>query len=433
MLGMSKDISSAPELPDLDQIAADTKLVQRKSSKFTPESFLYMLMSAVARGVGSLNSLAAILYDKQRQEEDGPTRTAMSRQSLWERFGPASTAFLLCVLQNLLTQRYQPVAEGMKGSGIRRILVEDSTSIKMPKGNAEIFAAHGNHKGETAGVKIDFAYDLIQGRVVYHELWPATESDRTIGKELIPHVKAGDLVLRDMGYFTLNEFDEIEKSDARWLTRLPLTVDVELQNGISLEKFLNKTTSNQVDITVLVGKVQKKCRLVAVRVHKSVLSKRRFKRRKKAKECGKEISPRGFVRDEWHILLTNLTFEEASVSQLMLVYSARWAIEIQFRGWKDSIKLESSLNRRSNQFHMEALVLAGMIAHQLGMRIASRLAQVIGFRKLSYEKLYSVLAPEFVKCTSLAALLKFDPDPRHISRDTRRRQSPILQGIDALT
>lgn len=45
----------------------------------------------------------------------------------------------------------------------------------------------------------------------------------------------GDLVLRDMGYFSLGEFSAIEERGAWWLTRLPLTTGVMLENGGSLE------------------------------------------------------------------------------------------------------------------------------------------------------------------------------------------------------
>lgn len=69
-------------------------------------------------------------------------------------------------------------------------------------------------------------------------------------------------------------------------------------------------------------------------------------------------------------MLTNLKPEDAGVDQLVEVYRARWAVEIQFRAWKQSLNLTKALNRKSNQHHMEAIVLAGMMAHQLGIRMA---------------------------------------------------------------
>jgi hypothetical protein len=89
-------------------------------------------------------------------------------------------------------------------------------------------------------------------------------------------------------------------------------------------------------------------------------------------------------------------------------------VEIQFRAWKQALNLDKALNRRSNEHHLQALVLAGMIAHQLGMRIAQRIGNTVGRAKLSYEKLYDLLAVRLMKARNLSELDAFDPDPRHV-------------------
>ena len=77
-------------LPDLDVIASDTKLVIRKSPKFSPGGFLQSLLSSVATGQGSLNQIASELGDR--------VQAAMARQSIHDRFTPKSTAFLMAVV-----------------------------------------------------------------------------------------------------------------------------------------------------------------------------------------------------------------------------------------------------------------------------------------------------------------------------------------------
>jgi hypothetical protein len=64
--------------------------------------------------------------------------------------------------------------------------------------------------------------------------------DKTIGGDLVVEVRAGGLVLRNMGYFSLGEFSSIESRGAWWLTRLPITTRVTLDNGTSLEKRLRE-------------------------------------------------------------------------------------------------------------------------------------------------------------------------------------------------
>lgn len=416
---------SRPSLPDLDLIASQTRLIIRNSPKFSAAGFLQSLLSSVATGLASLNQIAGELKDRDH--------LGMARQSLHQHFDARSTAFLMAVLCDLMQQRYSTAANAIESSGIQRILIEDASGQVMPKSNADAFPAHGNHHGKTAGVKIDLAFDLRTGAIVAHSLQAATEQDKSIGKEFVTEVLRGDLVLRDMGYFSLSEFTAIEHLGAWWLTRLPLTAGVMLADGRSLEKCLKSFRGDVIDIDSIVGAQGKKCRLVAIRAAPEVAAARRAKRRKKARDCGKNPCPKGLIRDGWHLMLTNLNKEQADVSQLAAIYRARWAVEIQFRAWKQALNLGKALNRKSNEHHLQALVLAGMIAHQLGMWIAQRIGKAIGRARLSYEKLYDLLAVRLIKARDLAELATFDPDPRHVERDKRIRKSPVESGILALT
>ena len=85
----------------------------------------------------------------------------MARKSLHERFDVCSTTFLMAVLGNLMQQRYRTAATAIGSSVIQRILIEDASGQVMPKSNAEAFPALGNYYGKTAGVTIDFAFDLL--------------------------------------------------------------------------------------------------------------------------------------------------------------------------------------------------------------------------------------------------------------------------------
>lgn len=189
-------------MPDLDLLATQTRLVVRKSPKFSPGGFLQSLLSSVATGMASLNQIVGDLKDR--------VAAPMLRQSLHERFDIRSTAFLMAVLSDLMVQRFKPAAEVLEPTAIRRIIIEDASGQVMPKSNAESFAAHGNHHGATSGVKIDLSYDMLTDAIISHSLQAATTQHKTIGRELVAEIRRGDLVLRDMGYFSLGEFTAIE-------------------------------------------------------------------------------------------------------------------------------------------------------------------------------------------------------------------------------
>ena len=71
-------------------------------------------------------------------------------------------------------------------------------------------------------------------------------------------------------------------------------------------------------------------------------------------------------------------------------------MEIEFRAWKQALNLGKALNRKRNEHHLQALVLAGMIAYQLAMRIAQSIGNLIGRARLSYEKLYDLLVVRMI-------------------------------------
>lgn len=193
--------SSLLTLPNLDTLARETQFVIRESPKMDPSTFLQTLSSVVTSGFASHNQIAISLSQR--------TGLSISSQAIHGRFSEASTAFLTGVMHRLFGERFSSRFSNEGLGVIRRILVEDSSVQTMPKSNAEIFPACGNRHGSTAGVKIDFAYDLLAGEVCSHSLHSATEQDKTIGKEFVAMVRESDLVLRDMGYFALSEFVEM--------------------------------------------------------------------------------------------------------------------------------------------------------------------------------------------------------------------------------
>jgi hypothetical protein len=413
-------------LPDFHQIAIDTGFIVRESAKMVATKFVQSIVSAAISGRGSYNQIAAELGVR--------TGDPMSRQAMEERFGKdACVSFMTASHEAILKAQLAPVAEAAKDGPVKRIIVEDSAGQAMPKANSETFPAHGNHHGATAGVKVDFAFDILANTVTTHSLHGATEQDKSIGKEAVISLQKNDLSLRDMGYFSLSEFTYIEGVGAYWLTRLPLNVGVCLENGTEIEKHLKNATGNVVDLTVLAGAEQKKCRLVAIRADKQVAGKRRRVRREEAKKCGKTASQKALIRDGWHIMLTNLSSDEFAAKDLAAIYRIRWGVEIQFRAWKQSTNMGAMLNRKSKENHITVLMLGAMIAHLLGMMIGRIFATKIGMEKLSFEKLYDVLANHHITAECVEDIMNFQPDLRHISRDKRSRVIPFVQGVTALT
>jgi hypothetical protein len=411
----------------LNEFAKKSGLVQRFSKQFNPEDFLLTLLDAVSTGRASINQLVSTLG------KHGPAKQ-ISPQALHQRINRTECGVESFLIQCLvhICQRKSQKSNGNSHVPFKRILIEDSTFVRFPKANADSFPGHGNGHGKTAGCKVDLAFDLLDGDIVYHQLHLGTQQDKTIGYDLLQHILPGDLIVRDMGYFVLENFRAIESCHAYWLSRLPLTADVTTEHGISLENLLASSQGDSLDLRVKLTAEGHSVRLVAIRASKQETEKRRREHRSRAKENGKTVSQKTLIRDGWHLMVTNIPKEKQSITELASIYSQRWQIEIIFRAWKQGGNLSEALNRMTSQQHLKALVLAGMIAMSVSLRIAIPLARRDSAKRISLEKIFDYVIAGLVGLKKLTDLSKLRPDPRHLQSQKRFRKSLNLLLMELL-
>ena len=411
-------------LGKLDPLAKKSGLVVRKSKGFSASGFVLSLMKSIITGKASFNHLAVNLGHSEPK--------SISRQAVWKRMDLSTIPFLLDTVGTALKQRWSEealIATDVFG----RVIIEDSSQVKLAKANHEEFPGHGNDGGKTAGCKFDVAFDLLTGEPVTSVLHLATEQDREIGKDLVDLVREKDLVLRDMGYFSRDEFARIEKRKAYWLSRVPINVKIHGLSKNKLETILKKTKHNKLELEVILGDSGHPARLIAERAAPEVAQKRRRERRKQARQLGKEPSKDRLVRDGWYLLVTNVNNDLMTAAQLFKLYAIRWQIEITFRAWKQSGKLVSALARKSNQVHLQALMLASMLLLILTMKITSLLQVTYSRVHISIEKVASNLATFILGINSIRNLADYDPDPRHVKYDRRPRLTLRETAISCLS
>ena len=120
----------------LEEIARRTHFVVRNSRKFSVAAFLLVILQSVSSGKASFNQLAMALMDLNL--------LSTSKQAIHKRINKHAVSFLHQVIQDLLVGYSDYVLEEFNNRGFNRILVEDSSTLRLPKSNAELFPAHGN-------------------------------------------------------------------------------------------------------------------------------------------------------------------------------------------------------------------------------------------------------------------------------------------------
>jgi len=127
-------------------------------------------------------------------------------------------------------------------------------------------------------------------------------------------------------------------------------------------------------------------------------------------------------------MVTSLSTDDATVQELATLYTARWAIELQFRGLKKEANLKSALNRITNPDHIYAITISALIAHLLTMQYWNFYYPVLekSGRMLSLEKLISNVVIMLSGMKNLADLEFFDPDLRHLAYEKRANRPAFV-------
>ncbi|MGE0415057.1 MAG: IS4 family transposase [Verrucomicrobiales bacterium] len=333
-----------PPADSLDLIARDSGLIQRHSRKFSAAGFLLALLQSVTKGDTSLNHLVMHLGSF--------VRTSMTRQAIHQRFGPASSAFLLGVLHTVLAKRFPTVIRDLRGGLFERVLIEDSVVIFMAKSNSENFPNNGNGRYATAGCKCLLLVNLLNGKPLDFQLHAAREADQSLVFESVNWCRKGDLLIRDMGFFCIASLREIGRREAFWISRLPASVSLCATDGTPpLDKLLKSTKGNRIDRAARLGREGLCCRLVAFRLPpvKAAANRRLLKR--EAQRRGVIPNKESLHRAGWRILVTNLDAKLLDARRIHDFYALRWRIEKRRRsgGALDEVSNANGARRASRR------------------------------------------------------------------------------------
>lgn len=403
-----------PSSTKLEAIARETHLIQRVSHKFSAIGFLLAVLQSVTKGDTSLNHLVMHLA--------AFVKHSMTRQAMWQRFGPASSAFFLKVIHHVIEMRHPEASDVLRNCPFERVIVEDSTVISMAKSNAADFPNNGNGRSETAGCKCLLSVDLLRGKVLDFELHAAREADQSLAFVCVDQCRENDLLIRDMGFFNISALREIGSRKAFWISRLPASVSLRDSAERPLSKLLEKADADLIDIAASLGREGLPCRLIAIRLDSRRAAADRRRIRAEAKRRGITPSRETLLRAGWRILVTNVPAAMLSAQRISALYALRWSIEINFRAFKQSCQISRGLKHRSGFHHIETMVLAAMLFQLLTLKLHAVMSRRTAFRGwLSIEKVSDAFSIHLMRMTAFVESWRFDPDPRHLRYERRKR------------
>ena len=367
-----------------ETIARDSGWLQRSGSKITAEHFCLALLGSTQLKAASLRIVAMV--------SGLISAVVVSKQALHKRVNASSIAYLRSLLAAAASSRLPTVGKAPKLCGFNRIAVQDSTSLALPAAVRDAFPASGNSNASTAGMRVHATYDLVGQRFVGFDICDGCTPDQKRAVDGASGLGEGDLLIRDLGYFSVEAFAEILSDGLKAISRYKLSVNLycpETGDRVDLPKLLRR--KGNLDTQVLVSKKHRlKLRLVAFELPPEVAQQRRRAFRANAKRKGKTPSKASLQLQGWQIYLTNCPARELGAQEVRALYRQRWSIEILFKAFKTHMRFEQ-LPTRASATLLQALALASLIRITLlHAHILPRAERIAGARKVSILKLYGL-------------------------------------------
>lgn len=159
-------------------------------------------------------------------------------------------------------------------------------------------------------------------------------------------VQSGDVLLGDRGYCHREAVAQVLKQGGDVLVRFnrasfPLVQAQDLADFDLLPRLreLSGHTPAEWEVGFVAQKTLWSARLCAVRISAAVAERAKQKLRREAVRKGKKVSAQTLEAAEYRFVLTTLPKEEASASQVLQLYRARWQIELCFKRLKSLLRL----------------------------------------------------------------------------------------------
>ena len=385
--GLCKRFSSLFSSIFIEDLSVFTGFTHRKSA-ITGEIFVNSCISmAMSEGWGgSLNQHCGVLNEE--------FKVLVKEQSLNERFNESSET-MMRHLFNLVLQSHLRLENPMAMlEQFEEVYIEDSTNFELPAVLKKVFKGSGGGASE-AGLKIDALYGLRWGTmdVLFHG---SAGSDNWQG---VPVMKRKSLLLRDLGYFKIEDFETVATNGSFFLSRIKYGVktyaDAEGKEEINLLRRLDLMKENETkSFNVYIGEKKRlKVRLVLQKAPKSVGDLKRKKLRTDKQSKRKNLSEERLAFCDANCYITNIDSDMLSDDKIITLYGLRWIIEILFKAWKSISNLEEKINKMNKHRFMCMLY-----AHMLKTLLDTKLVQyfkiefwnLFGF-KISELKAFSVL------------------------------------------
>jgi hypothetical protein len=389
------EISSFFTAEEIEQLAKDSKFVQRENAvKVDGRIFLDLIIfNSDKLKEQSLNDLTVALNCKYGIE--------ITKQSLNERFNKYALLFLKKALEKLLNNQLRINRLAVASKPFNRILIKDSVCFQIDESLKDLYEGSGG-SGSEAAIRIQVEYDVLNGSINDLTVNAFNDQDATDSLATIEKTQAGDLVIRDLAYMSLEVLKKFIIKAVIFICRVnPNTKIYEFKKGNyeelnfdKIKRYMKAQNRSCIEKQVYLSlKYKLKVRLIIYLLPDEVVNERLRKANQENKKKGRgQCSKQYKARACFNLFITNGAKDVIPIEKVYHFYQLRWQIELMFKIWKSLCNIDKV--KKVKRHRLECYIFSRLIfivfAWQI-IWITATLLFSIDKKPLSYFKTYKTL------------------------------------------
>jgi len=199
---------------EIENLAKSTKFHLRKPKKIKAFNFLLSFYLVLLKKNYSLRSWATELSQLIGQ--------LVSFQAIAKKLQIRQLCFVKDLFTKALEEYFRSNNYFSKNplfTGFNRVLIEDSTCIKLVKALSEYYPGAKNQHKRSSTCRVQFCFDIKSNGIENVELTSFVKNDLTYADNILQRIKPNDLIIRDLGYLVTRVLGNIIDVGAFFISR----------------------------------------------------------------------------------------------------------------------------------------------------------------------------------------------------------------------
>ncbi|GLV58205.1 hypothetical protein KDH_50380 [Dictyobacter sp. S3.2.2.5] len=294
---------------------------------------------------------------------------SVSKQAIVGRLSFQTASWLRRVLEQAVSTLIlsSPLTQGLLAR-FPAVILEDASSVQLPDALAFLWKGCGG-SGSASSVKLGVRWDLRSGQL-RGPLLQDGKSHETHNPVHALALPVGGVWVADAAYYSLRSLRQLTQRGIFFVIRPRGDLAVSTPDGkrLPLARYLSQQTGKVIDLSVRLGSIPAlwlPARLLALPVAPEVAEQRRAHLVEKAKNRGHTPSAEALALAPWNLLVTNIPAMLLPAQEVLLLYRARWQVELLFKLWKSHGQVDqwSSANPQQILCEFYAKLLAMLVQH----------------------------------------------------------------------